>query len=109
MNNLNQILIEGKVSDVVVETGSEFTFFIMSCRYIRNEDKNAQATFEEKSVVFKIRTYAELAKHCSLNLKAGREVRIIGRLDRDGNDFYIVADHVIYKPELKQGKPETAA
>ena len=91
MNNLNQILLEGNVNKMICGIGTNLTIWVKTNNV-------------EKESVFKIHVSGDLAKNCYEQLKPGRGIRIIGRLDRDGNNIYIVADHVIFKPESKMIK-----
>jgi single-strand DNA-binding protein len=114
MNNLNQILIEGNlVRDPELKhtpKGTALcTFSVASNRYYKQDDE-----FQKEVSFFDITAWTELAQNCAGQLKKGRGVRVIGRLkqdrwqDPDGNNrskIFIVADHVIFKPEFKD-KPE---
>jgi single-strand DNA-binding protein len=118
MNNLNQILIEGNVVRnpelKYTPKGTPLcTFSVASNRYYKQEKQNDD--FEKEVSFFDVTTWTDLAQTCATELKKGRGVRVIGRLkqdrwqDPDGKNrskVYIVADHVIFKPEFKDAKSE---
>jgi single-strand DNA-binding protein len=111
INNLNQILIEGNlVRDPELTTTAKgtktCTFSVATNRFIKQDDE-----FQKEVSFFDITTWSALAENCAANLTKGRGVRVIGRLQQDrwqnskGEPFskiFIVADHVIFKPEFKE-------
>jgi len=113
MNNLNQVLIEGKLVknpelSHTTDGTAVCTFSVASNRFIR-EKLNDE--FQKEVSFFDITALTELANNCASNLKKGRGVRIIGRLKQDRwegpkgkihSKVYIVADHVIFKPEVRK-------
>lgn len=117
MNNLNQILIEGNLvrnpEMKYTPKGTPLcTFAVASNRFIKQDDE-----FQKEVSFFDITAWSQLAENCNSNLAKGRGVRVIGRLQQDRwqdpegkqrSKVYIVADHVIFKPEFKekQAKPE---
>jgi single-strand DNA-binding protein len=113
MNSLNQILIEGNLvkNPEMKHTpkGTPLcTFAVASNRYYKQNDE-----FQKEVSFFDITTWSELAQNCNKQLAKGRGVRVIGRLQQDRwqdpegktrSKIYIVADHVIFKPEFKDNK-----
>jgi single-strand DNA-binding protein len=110
MNNLNSVLIEGNLvrdpeSRITPKGIALCTFSIASNRFHR-EDKQ----MEKEVSFFDIETWEKVAENCLNFGKKGRGVRIVGRLKQDrwtGNDgkshsrIAIVAEHVEFRPELK--------
>jgi single-strand DNA-binding protein len=108
VNNLNQILIEGNLTrdpDLKhTKTGKAVCTFSIACnRYTKKGDE-----FEKAVSFFDVTAWTELAENCAKELKKGRGVRVIGRLeqdrwqDQDGKQrskIYVVAEHVVFKPE----------
>jgi single-strand DNA-binding protein len=103
MNSLNSILIEGEcvadpelsVNDV--RTKCEFT--VQSFRMDSQEGKTVSS--------FEVEAYANLATSVAHNVKAGRGLRIVGRIKQvttigaDGSkasSVKIVAEHVEFQP-----------
>jgi len=113
MNNLNSILIEGNlVKDAETRTTTKGTsacvFTIASNRYYKKEN---DSNFEKEVNFFDVETWAKLAEACSAKGKKGRGVRVVGRLkqnrwnDKEGKShsrITIVAEHVEFRPEIKQ-------
>lgn len=99
-NNLNQILIEGTLYSDPSVKNKKTLISIESTRYFNGAEK--------ETCHFDIYAEGELGKNCLAELKKGRGVRVIGRLtkSREQNSLYtfIVADHVIFKPEIKVSK-----
>jgi single-strand DNA-binding protein len=111
MNSLNSILVEGNlVRDPdfrETPNGTPLcTFSIASNRYFRKEEQ-----MEKEVSFFDVQTWAKLAENCGNLGRKGRGVRVVGRLKQDrwndnaGNSrskIYIVAEHVEFRPEMKQ-------
>jgi single-strand DNA-binding protein len=111
MNNLNSILIEGvlKADPLyrVTPRGTPVcTFSIMSERFNR-VDNNLQKEIS----FFNIEAWSKLAEMCDEKGHEGRGVRVVGRLreerwtDLDGKQrskVVIVAEHVEFRPEVKE-------
>ena len=93
LNNLNSILVEGKLpSDPQVSDGKTL-FYVLSVHY----DK---AQFHE--TLIPVKTTGNLASVCADYLKAGRVVRVVGRLAQDNTELYVHAEHVEFKPVREQ-------
>jgi len=90
MNNLNSILVEGKLPSDPQASEGRTLFYVLSVRY----DK---AQFYETLVP--VKTTGRLAEVCADYLKAGRGVRVVGRLAQDNTELYVHAEHVEFKPE----------
>lgn len=118
MNQLNSILIEGNLTrdPQLKETprGTQLcTFGLASNRYMRKGEE-----YEKETSFFDIETWSGLAQTCGDKLRKGRGVRVVGRLKQDrwtGTDgkprsaIKIVAEHVEFKPELKEKVDEPEA
>jgi single-strand DNA-binding protein len=111
MNNLNSILVEGNlVRDPQVRTTPKgtavTTFSIASNRYFKQDDQ-----LEKEVSFFDVETWSKLAETAGKLGRKGRGVRVVGRLKQDrwtGTDgkqhsrVTIVAEHVEFRPELKE-------
>jgi single-strand DNA-binding protein len=118
MNNLNSILLEGNlVRDPDLKTTPSgtpvCTFSVASNRWFKQNDQ-----LEQEVSFFDVEAWSKLAETCGDTLKKGRGVRVVGRLKQDRwNDgegklhtkVKIVAEHVEFKPQMKEGKPKDAA
>jgi len=113
MNSLNSILIEGNlVRDPEYHTTSKGTavckFSIASNRYYRQGEN-----MEKEVGFFDVETWSKLAEACQDKGRKGRGVRVVGRLKQErwndpaGNarsKVCIVAEHVEFRPEMKQAE-----
>jgi single-strand DNA-binding protein len=111
MNNLNSILIEGRlVRDPLFKSTAKgtplCTFSLASNRFYKQE-----SGFEEEVSFFDVETWSKLAENCYHQGHKGRGVRVVGRLKQDrwnGPDgkprskVTIVAEHVEFRPEFKK-------
>lgn len=102
MNNLNSVLLEGKLEKgpqllTAPEGKSLCTFTIRSeCYYKQGEE------LEKETSSFDIEARGHLAEVCGDYLKKGRCVRVVGRLKQDtfrDVRVFIVAEHVEFRPE----------
>jgi single-strand DNA-binding protein len=112
MNNLNSILIEGNlVRDPLFRTTANgtalCTFSIASNRFYR-QGRN----LEHETSYFNVECWAKLAETCRDNGHKGRGVRIVGRIKQSRwtnaegetkSRIYIVAEHLEFRPETRQG------
>lgn len=111
MNNLNSVLIEGKmVRDPLVRTTPRgkllCTFSLASNRFYRQE-----SGYEKEVSFFDVEAWTRLAEDCGSHGKKGRSVRVVGRLKQDrwnGTDgkmrsrVNIVAEHIEFRPEFSK-------
>jgi hypothetical protein len=89
MDSLNQILIEGTVTEKTEKHDATW-LEIKSVRYEKNI---------EETTYFMICAPGALGKACD-KLEAGRGIRVIGRLTHDvAGKIYVLAKYVIFKPE----------
>lgn len=101
MNNLNSVLLEGKIEKgpsllTAPEGKSLCTFTISSARfYKQGEDRKIETS------LFDVEAHGRLAEVCGEYLKAGREVRVVGRLREEDSRVFINAEHVEFKPAKK--------
>ena len=112
MNNLNSILLEGNmVHDPQYRTTPKgtpvCTFSLASSRYFNNDNG-----LEREVSFFDVETWGKLAEACNKIGKKGLGVRVAGRLRQDrlqGSDgklharITIVAEHVEFRPEFRNG------
>jgi len=118
MNNLNSILLEGNlVRDPDLKTTSAgtpvCTFAVASNRWYKQDEQ-----LEKEVSFFDVEAWSKLAQTCGETLKKGRGVRVVGRLKQDRwndgegkshNRVKIVAEHVEFKPHMKDDAREEAA
>jgi single-strand DNA-binding protein len=85
-------------------------FTVASNRFYKQEEE-----LQKEVSFFEVSTWARLAEVCGEYLKKGRGVRIVGRLRQDRwtdpegkprSRIEIVAEHVEFKPQLKDKAPE---
>lgn len=103
MNDLNSILIEGKVlripNEGKDEIGVHCKIIIETVRtYKKNEDD-----FIRETSYFTVKVYGrKLKKLCVEYLKPERKIRVIGRLKQENIEgrekVLIIADHAEFKP-----------
>ena len=112
MNSLNSILLEGNlVKDPEYQVTAKgiplCNFSIESNRFFKLDDE-----YQKEVSFFNITAWKRLAEACNQYLKKGRGVRIVGRLKQDRwkstdgesrSRVYIIADHVEFKPDYKEG------
>ena len=87
MNSLNSVLVEGDV--VEMADGAGVILFIISV--------NTSA----EPVFVTIRASGRLGQACAENLKIGRGVRVIGRLEAGEAGLRVYAEHVEFKPQKR--------
>ena len=112
MNDLNSIILEGNmVRDPQIRTtpkGTQVcTFNLASNRYFNNDNG-----LEKEVSFFTVETWGKLAEVCNIKGKKGLDVRVVGRLKQkrwlgtDGKPrerISIVAEHVEFRPEFRNG------
>ena len=87
-NMLNSVLIEGNLDGDPLMLDEVCYFFVRHSSNNRND-------------IFRILTKDKLAKVCNDYLRCGRGVRVIGKLVRDADEVYISAEHVEFKPMVR--------
>lgn len=118
MNNINSILIEGKVSknpvcivnndidNLTAKLWCEFVIEVKKYYKVNNE-------YQQEESFFTVQAWSHLAERCNKYLKEGRGVRIIGRLkqyrwiDRDDKPKFrvvIIAQQIEFKPGFKESR-----
>jgi len=116
MNNLNSVLIEGRlVRDAQFRTTpkgtSLCTFSLASNRFYKQD-----SGMEREVSYFDIETWGKLADNCKTLGTKGRAVRVVGRLKQSrwtGADgklatrVLIVAEHIEFRPDFKDSAGET--
>ena len=105
MNDLNSVLIEGRVKgEPKLSYSSHGTpichFSIKSKRCHRVDDK-----YQEKVHTFDVVVVSQLAERCMEYLRKDKGIRIVGRLESDEDSIITIiqAEHVEFKPEPKKG------
>ncbi|HOX33590.1 MAG TPA: single-stranded DNA-binding protein [Spirochaetales bacterium] len=112
MNSLNSILLEGNLvrdpEQKTLPSGSSVCeFAVASDRFYKQNDE-----LEKEVSYFDVEAWSRLGAACSQNLKKGRGVRVVGRLKQDRwtdpegrqrSKVKIVAEHVEFKPQKKEG------
>jgi single-strand DNA-binding protein len=113
MNDLNSVLIEGKLTGnpdfcLTAEGESVCAFVIVSARYYETK-----TGIEKELNFFGIEARGKLAEACSKQGREGRGARVVGRLkqwcwtDSKGDNqpgVFIIAEHVEFRPEATNGK-----
>lgn len=88
MNNLNSVLLEGKICEAVRHDDNTVRFKIETVRFF----KENEATVNE-ICHFNVVSYGRLALHVA-TFKSGDLVRIVGRLKEMDNSVVVIAEHV---------------
>lgn len=117
MNNLNSILVEGNlVRGPQLRTTPRGTS-VCNLSMATNRYYQGQNGIERECSYFDIEVWGKLAETCGISAHKGRGIRVVGRLRQDRwNDgeskphskVVIVAEHIEFRPELKQEKMEEA-
>jgi len=116
MNNLNSVLIEGEIftAPLIKSTpsGAQVCTFTLESRRFYQMKKG----IDKEVSHFNVEAWGKLAENCAALGHTGRGIRVVGRLKeyhwtaRDGEPVSrvtIVAEHVEFRPEFKQGETET--
>ncbi len=118
MNSLNSILLEGNLTrdpeSRTTPAGTQVcNFSVASNRFYKQND-----SFEKETSFFDVEAWARLGQTCAETLRKGRGVRVVGRLKQDRwtdpegkskSKVKIVAEHVEFKPVLRDEAAEAAA
>jgi hypothetical protein len=98
VNNLNSILVEGvaeeKKPPATVEGKAETRFYIVTKRYY--EDGGEIIRVEDH---FQVNASGKLADEVSKQWRAGRKMRVVGRLRNLNGAVFIEAEHVEWTGE----------
>lgn len=117
MNQLNSLIIEGNlVADATIrEPAPGFKVCKFSVGVNRYSKVNGEAVNEVS--FFDVEAYGNLAEYAEKHAAKGKGVRIVGRLKQDRwtdgenkncSRVYVVAEHIEYKPMIKQAEPRQA-
>jgi single-strand DNA-binding protein len=113
MNDLNSVLIEGKLTDnpdfcLTAEGEPVCAFVIVSARYYETK-----TGIGKELNFFGIEAWGKPAEACSKQGREGRGARVVGRLKQGGwtdskgdtlPGVFIIAEHVEFRPEAANGK-----
>lgn len=93
MNQLNSMLIEGKIDGVVyyAQESQEAYFYLNST----SQEKHSYGLYETISTRIKIRAKGALGTSCS-SLTSERSVRVVGSLRQGNLEHYIQAEAIEY-------------
>lgn len=107
LNDLNSILIEGKLKDDPQFSYSPKGISICYFSIVSKRSHKVDCKYEEILYISDIVVFAEMADACRENLRKDRSVRVVGRLESNEDDgaihVFIHAEHVEFKPEVKKG------
>lgn len=108
MNHLNNLIIEGKFTgnnrEETLNNGSKKLVFSVGVE--RNVKNEAGETVVETSY-FDVAVYGHLADVCAPKIKAGKGLRVVGRLKQDNiiiaddkivSYVYVVGEHIEFRP-----------
>lgn len=93
MNNLNSILIEGKVKEIHDDV-SGIRILLSSYRFEKRENECLEITLDVPVLAF-----GKLGELCVDSLEPGRVIRVVGRL---APGIVIVAEHIEFKPVFQK-------
>lgn len=90
MNQLNSVLLEGEFNHFTSKKGTLPLTFTLS--------NNREGTVKDFSIAV---NSAKMADDIVNQLKKGKGLRVVGRLDRFSKSVVIIAEHIEVKPCLK--------
>lgn len=106
MTNLNSVLIEGNlVKDPTLSRGPENMAMTRFSVAVSRSTKDRDEKTVKRTIQIDILTLGKTAEMCAQCLKKGRRVRVVGRLDTEEDDVFIVGEHVEIK--LQKGVERT--
>lgn len=98
MNGLNNLILEGKITNDVelteTETGLKFASALVS--YSRAY-RNAEGETKEEESIFEVECWGNLAEIIVKFSKTKKGVRIVGRLRQKENKVVVIAEHLEFK------------
>lgn len=110
MNDLNSAIYEGRVDGAPIFSTTDdkprCEFVVASDRHFKQDDR-----IEKETSYISVIAHRQLARTCADVLKAGRGVRVVGRLkefrwtdsdDRKCSQVKLIAEHVEFKPRAKE-------
>jgi single-stranded DNA-binding protein len=94
VNNLNSVLVEGKIS-----RSGEYSFAGENPAFISFEIESRRFSGVGKRLsIFTVETVGILAEAAYKKAVKGQEVRVVGRLESESNGFVkIIAEHIEFK------------
>lgn len=95
MNDLNSVLIEGEIFSPATRHGKDGELVSF---YMRSKEEKRGVTLLTDILVQSTGKVGEMIEQWT---KEGRSVRVVGKLQWDGMDHYIRAEHVEFKPPHK--------
>lgn len=101
MNNINAIVLEGRIKSIEEHQSGNVSLIIEVERFYRDATGEKQSEISE----FEIECRGDIAKFCKAKAKAGRMIRCVGRLARrvwnDGEKKHakivVIAKHIEFK------------
>jgi len=88
MNNLNSILIEGEIAGIQAIKNGRITFTVKSNHLYKDGSK-----LVKKVNHFTVGAAGKVAERLATR-KKGDKLRVVGRLDTEGNAVFIEAEHI---------------
>lgn len=116
MNNINCLVIEGKIYDITSRISSNGTSQACMKVGINHTYKVAgKNEYKDEISYFKVEAYGNLAEYCKTNGKKGNDIQVVGRLkenrmkDETGkliSELIVIAEQIEIKMLQKQQKPQ---
>ena len=106
MNNLNSLILEGKIAKDFEFVPNGLKIAIASSRF----EKGADGELKENISTFDVEIYGQMATAFGTKLVPGRGIRVVGRLsqkkwkDEEGKEYsrvFVIAEHIELKPIKK--------
>jgi single-strand DNA-binding protein len=108
MNNINSILLEGKLTrDAEMKEIDDVSVCVMELESARYSRKGKEK-WNKTTVCINVHAAGKLAESCVKSGHSGRGLRVVGHIAQrcyfaDGEawkDIFIFADHVEFRPEM---------
>ena len=111
MNMLNQIIIEGTVKETEVKECNGLKVASLNVE-TKRDYRRFDGTVETEVTMFETRCYGNMTDVVEKNANKNRGIRLVGRLkqetwldgDRKRSKIVIIAEHLEFKPQLKESK-----